>query len=119
MTAEVKNPRSDSRLARTAMWYAAGVIALAAVVAAGVIVWASLNTGDTCADADFTVCTDPARAILAFGPVLILLLGGLGAFVQTFRVWQAAGRWQIWHGTGWALFVLMVLYAGFAAGIAV
>ncbi len=118
MTADVKSPRQDTHLARNTVRYAASVIALAAAIAAGVIVWAALNTGDTCVDADFAVCTDPARAILAFGPTLVLLLGGLGAFVQTYRVWKAAGKWQIWHGTGWALFVLMIVYGGFAAGVA-
>ena len=119
MTPDVKNSQQDSRLARNAVWYAASVIALAAAVAAGVIVWAALNTGDTCADADFAVCTDPARAILAFGPTVLLLLGGLGAFVQTYRVWRSAGRWQIWQGAGWALFVLMIIYETFASGVAI
>ena len=118
MTPEVKSPRQDSRLVRNAVWYATGVIVLAAAIAAGVIVWSALSTGDTCADADFAVCTDPARAILAFGPTLVLLLGGLGAFVQTYRVWQSAGRWQIWQGAGWALLVLMIVFGSFAVGIA-
>lgn len=118
MTPEVKSLRQESQVARRAVWYAAGVIVLAATIAAGVIVWSALSTGDTCADADFAVCTDPARAILAFGPTLVLLLGGLGAFVQTYRVWQSAGRWQIWQGAGWALLVLMIVYGSFAVGIA-
>ena len=40
---------------------------------------------------------------------LILLLGGLGAFVRTYQVCRARGRWWIWQGAGWFLLVLMLV----------
>jgi hypothetical protein len=42
-------------------------------------------------------------------PIAELLLGGIGAFVRTYRVWRAGGRWWIWQGAGWFLLVLMLL----------
>lgn len=117
MTQDVEKRWRDPRAFRSAARYAAIVIAIALLIMVGVIVW-SATSGDSCTDAEFAVCTDPARQILMFGPVLVLLLGGLGAFVQTYRVWKGGGKWPIWHGTGWALFVLMVMYAGISTTVA-
>lgn len=33
----------------------------------------------------------------------ITFVGGVGAFVRTYRVWRAEGTWPIWHGAGWFL----------------
>lgn len=110
--------RDESRVLRQATWYTGAVVAVALLVMFGVVAWATAYTGDRCADAAFAVCTDPARGILAFGPVLVLLAGGLGAFVRTYQVWKSGGRWMIWQGAGWALLILMVVYAGFSAGVA-
>jgi hypothetical protein len=114
MTQYVEKRWRDPKAFRSAVRYAAIVIAIALLIMVGVIVW-SATSGDSCADAEFAVCTDPARQILMFGPVLVLLLGGLGAFIRAYLVWKEGGRWPIWHGTGWALFVLMVMYAGISA----
>ena len=40
-------------------------------------------------------------------PVL-LFLGGLGAFVKTYREWKAEGGWVAWQGAGWLLMLMMV-----------
>ncbi|WP_308013176.1 MULTISPECIES: hypothetical protein [Rhodococcus] len=114
---DVEKRWNDPRTFRSAMWYAATTVALALVLMFAVVVW-SAGSGDTCADDEFAVCTEPARSILLFGPTAILLLGGAGAFVQAYRTWRAGGTWPIWHGTGWALFVLMLVYAGISAGVA-
>ncbi|BBY44646.1 hypothetical protein [Mycolicibacterium celeriflavum] len=39
----------------------------------------------------------------------ILLLGGLGAFVKTYREWKAQGQWVQWQGAGWFLLLLMLV----------
>lgn len=39
----------------------------------------------------------------------ILLIGGIGAFIKTYRVWRAEGTWPIWHGAGWFLFTLLLV----------
>lgn len=53
--------------------------------------------------------TDPDSSVWAIGVPTILLLGGLGAFIQTYRVWKRGGGWPVWQGAGWFLFVLMLL----------
>lgn len=54
-------------------------------------------------------CGSYQRNLLALGPSLLLLLGGIGAFVRTYRVWRMGGRWWIWQGAGWFLLVLMLV----------
>ena len=39
----------------------------------------------------------------------VLFAGGVGAFIQTYRVWKFRGTWPIWHGAGWFLFMLFLL----------
>lgn len=53
--------------------------------------------------------------ILAFAPSAVFLIGGLAAFVQTYRVWRRDGTWPIWQGAGWFLMVLMLFSLGLAA----
>ena len=60
-----------------------------------------------------------ARDVLVFVPTAILALGGIGAFVATYRAWHHGVEWRVWHGAGWALFVMMTIYVGFAASLLV
>ena len=39
----------------------------------------------------------------------ILLAGGIGAFVKTYRVWKDEGAWPAWQGAGWFLLTLMLV----------
>ena len=39
----------------------------------------------------------------------ILLGGGIGAFVKTYRVWKEEGAWPAWQGAGWFLLTLMLV----------
>jgi len=39
----------------------------------------------------------------------ILLVGGIGAFVTTYRVWKSQGAWPAWQGAGWFLLTLMLV----------
>ena len=58
MTQDVEKRWRDPKAFRSAVRYAATVIALALLIMAGVIIW-SATSGDSCADAEFAVCTDP------------------------------------------------------------
>lgn len=40
-------------------------------------------------------------------PVL-LFLGGIGAFVKTYREWKTGGGWVPWQGAGWLLLIMML-----------
>jgi hypothetical protein len=34
------------------------------------------------------------------------------AFIQAYFIWRVDGDWQVWHGTGWVLFILMLVSLG-------
>ena len=79
----------------------AGVVFL--VVAA---VWVSTCDGAT---ADTVACGVPQRTLLAIGAPVILLIGGLLAFVRTYQAWRKEETWWAWQGAGWFLLTLMLL----------
>lgn len=83
---------------------------LTTVVGIGFVVMAALWVS-TCGigSIDTVACGPPERTTLAFGGPLILLVGGLWAFVRTYRVWRDEGTWWGWHGAGWFLLTLMVV----------
>ena len=70
-TNDVEKRWHDPALFRAAVTYVAMVIALAGLAFTATVVWRSLLAG-----------------ILMPG---ILFVGGVGAFVQTYRVWRAEG----------------------------
>jgi hypothetical protein len=47
--------------------------------------------------------------VVASAVPAILLIGGIGAFVRTYRLWRAQGAWPAWQGAGWFLLVLMLV----------
>ncbi|RDH80579.1 hypothetical protein DVS77_01940 [Mycolicibacterium moriokaense] len=59
----------------------------------------------------FTVfaVVDKGSVVLASAVPAVLLLGGIGALLQAYRVWRAGGTWPIWQGAGWFLLTLMVV----------
>ncbi len=84
---------------------------ITAVVAVGFLVtaalWVSTCSGAT--DIDTAACGPVQRTLLALGSPIILLIGGIWAFVRTYRVWREEGTWWAWQGAGWFLFTLMLL----------
>jgi hypothetical protein len=86
---------------RWALWFAVAGVGFLVVAA----LWVS-----TCGAAEDTVaCGRPERTLLGLGAPIILLIGGIGAFVRTYRVWRAEGTWWGWQGAGWFLMTLMLL----------
>lgn len=83
---------------------------LATAAAVGFVVMAALWVS-TCpgTGVDTAACGAPQRTLLAIGGPLILLAGGLWAFVRTYRVWRVEGTWWGWHGAGWFLLTLMIV----------
>lgn len=119
MSQDVEKRWSDPATFRSAMWYAATVVALALLVMAVAVVWGLAVAGDRCAEESFAVCTTPAKQILAIGPPAVLLIGGLGALFRSYRTWQRHGSWPIWQGVGWALLVAMIVFLMFSFGVLV
>ncbi|MDT5090435.1 MAG: hypothetical protein QOG47_3142 [Mycobacterium sp.] len=93
---------------------------LAALAGVGFLIVAAL-WDSTCTGAmsvDTAACGAPQLTVLALGGPVILLVGGVWAFVRTYRVWRDRGTWWAWQGTGWLLMVLMFLTLTMGAPIA-
>ncbi len=89
---DVEKSWHDPAAFRAAVTYVVAVVAVAAVAFAATVVWHSRVAG-----------------VLV---PLILFIGGVGALIQTYRVWRAEGTWPIWQGAGWFLLALMLLCLG-------
>lgn len=94
MTNDVEKRWNDPNAYRHAVGYVVGVAILAGV-------WLAVY-----------LATDPSSDAWGFGVPAILLVGGLGGFVQTYRVFRRGGGWVIWQGAGWFLFILMLASMG-------
>jgi uncharacterized membrane protein len=96
----------DDREVRAAIRF----VVVAAILGVGFVIlaaaWVSTCSG---LSVDTVACGPPERTMLAFGGPLILLAGGLWAFLRTYRVWRDEGTWWGWHGAGWFLLTLMVV----------
>jgi hypothetical protein len=86
----------ERRYDRRPTFRAAAVYACAVVAVAGLV---------------FAVYALSAResVIVASLVPATLFVGGVGAFVRTYREWKAKGAWPAWQGAGWFLLVLMVV----------
>lgn len=97
VTNDVEKRWSDPGAFRGAVLY---VCAVVAVAIAGLVVF---------------LLIDPASSVWGLGVSAILLIGGIGAFVQTYRVYRRGGSWPIWQGAGWFMFALMLASLGLAS----
>ncbi|UGT44578.1 hypothetical protein LTV02_14830 [Nocardia yamanashiensis] len=113
MSNDVGKSWNDPPAFRRAARYVLSILALAALVAVITLVWASARS--QCLD-DTMLCDTASRLVVGLGPGLVLLFGGIGAFVMTFREWRAGRTWPIWQGAGWFLFTLMVVYLSIEGG---
>lgn len=53
---------------------------------------------------------DRSSVVGASAVPAILLVGGIGAFVKTYRLWNTPDRgWVAWQGAGWFLLLLMLV----------
>jgi hypothetical protein len=91
VTNDVEKRWHDPPTMRAAVTYVAAVVALAAVA--------------------FACYAIPGgKPVLAAVLVPVVLFGGgVGAFIQTYRVWKAGGTWVIWQGAGWFLLALSLM----------
>ncbi|MGY1942772.1 hypothetical protein [Nocardia asiatica] len=113
MVEDVEKRWHDPRGFRRAATYVAAVLAVAAVVFLLILLWAAQRE---CAERDRLLCDAPAQVAIVLGPSAVLLIGGIGAFVETFLQWRRGRTWPIWQGAGWFLLVLMVVYLGIGGG---
>ncbi|QLY27651.1 hypothetical protein H0264_19450 [Nocardia huaxiensis] len=114
MVDDVEKRWNDPPTFRRAARYVIAVIALTGIVMAAALVWAASR--QECLDAENMRCDTASRLVVGLGPALVLLGGGIVAFVITFRQWRGGKPWPIWQGAGWFLFTLMVMYLAVAGG---
>src|SRR4051794_6469760 len=100
MAPDTSNPQRDRGTYAAAVKFGAAVVVAALVVLLAGLAWLSGCKSDT---GSLHTCSAPQRYTLAIGPALVLLLGGLTAFVRTFRTWRSYGAWWVWQGAGWFL----------------
>ncbi|MGY2008456.1 hypothetical protein ACW9HJ_24135 [Nocardia gipuzkoensis] len=113
MVEDVEKRWHDPRGFRRAATYVASVLATAALVFLLILLWAARRQ---CAGEDRLLCDDAAQVAIVLGPSVVLLIGGIGAFVETYVQWRRGRTWPIWQGAGWFLFILMVVYLGIGGG---
>ncbi|WP_326548413.1 hypothetical protein QGN32_09995 [Mycolicibacterium sp. ND9-15] len=91
MTDDVEKRWDRPRAFRAAATYVAVVVAVAALA---FVLYAVVSK---------------TSVVAASTVPLILFLGGVGAFVRTYREWKAKGTWVQWQGAGWFLLILMLV----------
>jgi NADH:ubiquinone oxidoreductase subunit H len=86
----------EKRFDRPEAFHAAAVYVGVVVAAAGVM---------------FAVYATTWRenVIIASTVPAILFIGGVGAFVKTYRLWKDEGAWPAWQGAGWFLLTFMLV----------
>ena len=107
---------TDTATARQATKFTLLTIMCALLIMLITVAWSAAHSSE-CTDAATLICQSPERYIMTIAPAALLMFGGIGAFVRTYQVWRSGGRWQIWQGAGWMLFVCMIAYAGLTSQI--
>lgn len=108
MAPDGSDPRRDRKTFAAAARFTGIVVAISLVVLMVSLAWLSgCKSGS--GEGALAHCSGLQRNTLAIGPPAVLAIGGVWAFVRTFRVWQARGGWWIWQGAGWFLMVLMLV----------
>ncbi len=91
---------------RNAVWFSVGVAVAAVVFMALASVWVGTCGGSTF---DTLACGAAQLTLLALGAPLILLGGGLWAFLRAHQVRRQHGISSPWHAAGWVLMAGMLL----------
>ncbi|WP_067806852.1 hypothetical protein [Nocardia beijingensis] len=113
MVDDVEKRWRDPRGFRRAATYVVSVLVTAALVFLLTVLWAAQRE---CVDQDKLLCDTAAQLAVVLGPPVVLLIGGIGAFVETYVQWRRGRTWPIWQGAGWFLFVLMLAYLSIGSG---
>jgi hypothetical protein len=112
---DVEKRWHDPGMFRRAVRYSIIVLAAAALVFAVIDEWATRR--EACGRAERTFCDSTSQAAVLGGPGLVLMLGTVGAFVATYRVWRAHRAWPIWQGAGWFLLTITLAYLAIGASV--
>ena len=108
VTNDVEKRCRGPRTGHSAAWYAGTVVLIALVGMAAGVLWTGERTA--CAREETQLCDAASITAAVAIPSGVLLLGGIGAFVQAFLAWRRGQTWPLWQGAGWGLFVLAMAY---------
>ncbi|ALR11789.1 hypothetical protein BST43_13565 [Mycobacteroides saopaulense] len=107
MYSDADRKSRDRRSFVHAVRFSLGVVALAVVALITAIVW--MGQCSVSLDVDQALCGKRGTPLISMAAPGILLIGGIVAFAQTYRVWRRRESWWIWQGAGWFLLLLMVV----------
>lgn len=91
---------------RDVIRFTVGFVVAAVAFLAVAAVWVGTCGGSTF---DTVACGAPQLTLFALGAPLILLGGGLWAFLRTYQAWRQHGSSSPWHAAGWVLMAAMLL----------
>ncbi len=97
----------DKRTFARAVWFSVAVVMLATIALVAAVMWIGQCSVST--NVDTALCGRHRTPLIALASPTVLLIGGIVAFVQTYRVWRRRQSWWIWQGAGWFLLLLMVV----------
>lgn len=89
-----------------AVRFSVGVAVAAAVFLSVAAVWVGTCGGSTF---DTVACGAPQLTLFALGAPLILLAGGVRAFLKTYQLSRQQGISWPWQGSGWFLMAAMAV----------
>ncbi|MEV0029819.1 hypothetical protein [Nocardia sp. NPDC050793] len=107
MVNDVEKRWSDPKGFRQAVRYDLAVLGTAALVALVATIWAAGR--DECLSGPL-LCDAASGIAVLLVPAVVLLAGGIGAFVVIYLRWRRGRVWPIWQGAGWFLFTAMLVY---------
>jgi hypothetical protein len=111
---DVEKRWHDPGMYRHAVEYCAGVLIATVLVFAAIYEWADRR--ESCARAAHAFCDTTSRTTILLGPGFVLIVGTVGAFITTYRIWRRHRAWPIWQGAAWFLMVVTLAYLAIGAG---
>lgn len=114
MVDDVEKRWHDPGMYRRAVRYCVGVLIVAALLFLAIDEWASRR--ESCAQSARTFCDGASQGAILGGPGLVLIIGTIGAFVTTYRIWRRHRAWPIWQGAGWFLMIVTLAYLTIGTG---
>ncbi|WP_078312957.1 MULTISPECIES: hypothetical protein [unclassified Mycobacterium] len=97
----------DRRTVQKAVRFSLTVVILAAITLVATVMW--IGRCSISLDVNTALSSREGTPLIALASPTVLLIGGIVAFIQTYRVWRRRESWWVWQGAGWFLLVLMVV----------
>lgn len=99
-----------------------GPLAVTAVlIVSAIVAWAIAYAivgpiDEQCLTEDVYGCMTAGNYVNLFLPIGIMGLGGIGVFVKAYLEARKGRPWGGWHGAGWVLLIMMLVFSSIAMG---